>query len=280
LSGDGDARLRVLLTGAAGRIGEAFRAYVGDRYALRLAAHHPEKIADPGAHELIRLELADLDACRAACRDIDVVVHMGAIASPRVGFYEGLLDANIKGVYNILRAAKDQGCRRVVVASSVQAVAGYPLDVQVRTDDAPRPVNMYGVCKAFAEAACHHFAKVEGLSCIAVRIGSFEDDWVAKDPNARNLTTFISKRDMSELLVRCVEVDDVDFAVVHGVSDNRYKFLDMRDTREVLGFTPVDDAFRFFEMGLRYTDRWYDRTPQDETVRARPTETADKPPQS
>ena len=149
---DNENRLRVLLTGAAGRIGVPFCEYVGDRYALRLAAHHPAKIAKPGAHELIGLELADLDACRAACRDIDVVVHMGGIASPRVGFYDGLLDANIKGVYNILRAAKDQGCRRVIIASSVQAVAGYPLDVQVRTTDAPRPVNMYGVCKAFAEA--------------------------------------------------------------------------------------------------------------------------------
>lgn len=267
-----DIRLRVLITGAAGRIGMAFTAYAGDRYALRLAAHHPERIEDPGPHELIGLELADPDACQAACRDIDVVVHMGGIASPRVGFYEGLLDANIKGVYNILRAAKDQGCRRVIIASSVQAVAGYPLDVQVRTQDAPRPVNMYGVCKAFSEAACHHFARVEGLSCIAVRIGSFEDDWVVRDPNARNLTTFISKRDMSELLVRCIEVTDVDYAVVHGVSDNRYKFLDMRDTRELLGYTPVDDAFRFFDVGLRYTDRWYDRTPQDQNVRGRPDE--------
>jgi len=268
MSNSGD-RLRVLLTGAAGRIGVPFCEYVGDRYALRLAAHHPEKIADPGVHELIGLELADLDACRAACEDIDVVVHMGGIASPSVGFYDGLLDANIKGVYNILRAAVDQGCRRVIIASSVQAVAGYPLDVQVRTTDAPRPVNMYGVCKAFAEAACHHFAVVEGLSCIAVRIGSVDADWVRKDLNARNLSTYISQRDMSEMLVRCIEVPDVDFAVVHGASDNRYKFLDMRDTREVLGFTPLDDAFRVFDVGLNYSRRWYEKTPQDGNVRER-----------
>ena len=197
---------------------------------------------------------------------------MGGIASPGVGFYDGLMDANIKGVYNILRAAKDRGCRRVIVASSVQAVAGYPLDVQVRTTDAPRPVNMYGVCKAFAEAACHHFAVVEGLSCNAVRIGSFDAEWVRKDPNARNLSTYISRRDMSEMLVRCIEVPDVDFAIVHGASDNRYKFLDMRDTREILGFTPLDDAFRVFNVGLDCSKRWYERTPQDPNVRDRSKE--------
>lgn len=260
----------VLLTGAAGRIGAAFREYVGDRYPLRLAAHHPEKIADPGGHEMVGLELADPASCLAACEDIDVVVHMGGIASPSTGFYEGLLAANIKGVYNILRAAVDQGCRRVIVASSVQAVAGYPLDVQVRTGDAPRPVNMYGVCKAFAEAACHHFARVEGLSCIGIRIGSVEDGWVVRDPNARNLSTFISRRDMSELLVRCIEVPDVSYAIVHGVSDNRYKFLDMRDTRELLDYKPVDDAFRYFDVGLDYTDRWYDDAPADPNTRTRP----------
>jgi len=265
-----DHRPRVLLTGAAGRIGRPFTDYVGDRYRLRLAAHHPEKIPDPGPHELIGLELADPEACQDACRGIDVVVHMGGIASPGVGFYEGLLDANVKGVYNILRAATDQGCRRAIIASSVQAVAGYPLDVQVRTTDAPRPVNVYGVCKAFAEAACHHFSAVEGLSCIAVRIGSVEADWVRRDPNPRNLSTYISVRDMCELLVRCIEVEDVPYAVVHAVSDNRYKFLDMRDTRELLDFTPLDNAFDRFGVPLTYTDRWYEVTPQDPNTRRRP----------
>jgi nucleoside-diphosphate-sugar epimerase len=267
-----DKRKNVLLTGAAGRIGRAFWEDAGDRYAMRLAAHHPEKIEDPGEHELIGLEIADLDACYAACEGMDVVVHLAADPSPRADFYESLLDNNIKGVYNILRAAKDQGCERVIVASSVQAVTGYPLDEQVHTDSAPRPLNMYGVCKAFSEAAAHYFAATEGLSCIAVRIASFEADWVMRNPNARNLSTFISRRDMSQLLVRCIETPDVQFAVVHGVSDNRYKFLDMSDTKALLDYRPQDDSFRVFGIGLRYTDRWYEPSPSDPHGRRRPEE--------
>jgi len=258
---DSTQRLRVLLTGATGRIGTVFRAYVGDRYALRLGIHPSEALLDPYPYEQVALEIADLDACQAACAGIDIVVHLAAVTSGRTGFYEGLLDANIKGVYNILRAAKDQGCRRAVVASSVQAVEGYPLDVQVRTSDAPRPLNMYAVSKAFAEATCHYFAASEGLSCIAVRVGSFEADWVERDPNARNLTTFISQRDMSALLVRAIEVPDVPFAIVHGLSDNRYKRLDMTDTQTLLDYEPQDDSFRLFGVDLRYTDRWYKPTP-------------------
>ena len=246
---------RILITGAAGRIGTAFRQHAGDRYDLRLGVHHPEKLADPGSHEVFTLELADLDSCRGACEGIDVVVHLGGSPSPRADFYEVLLDSNIKGPYNILRAAADQGCRRVVLASSVQAVVGYPLDHQVRTDDAVRPLNMYGVCKCFAEAAAHYFAAVEGLSCIAVRIGSFESRWLERYPNARNLSTFVSARDMSDLLLRCVETPDVRFAIVHGVSNNRFKFLDLSDTREMLGYCPEDDAFARFT-DLQVSDAW------------------------
>ena len=104
----------VLLTGATGRIGTTFRAYLGDRYQLRLAVHHLDKLTDAGAHGAIELEIADPEACQRACAGMDVVVHLAAMATGRAPFYDALLDSNIKGVYNILRAAKDQGCRRVV----------------------------------------------------------------------------------------------------------------------------------------------------------------------
>jgi uronate dehydrogenase len=253
-----DQRLRVLLTGAAGRIGIAFRAHVRDRYHLRLGVHHPEKLGDPGGYEVWPLEIAEPASCQGACEGMDVVVHLAGSPSPGAGFYDTLLDSNIKGSYNILRAAADQGCARVVIASSVQAVVGYPLDVQVHTDSPVRPLNMYGVCKCFTEAAAHCFAAVEGLSCIVVRIGTFEADWVAQCPNARNLSTYVSKRDLSELLVRCIETPDVRYAIVHGVSDNRFKFLDLSDTRALLDYCPHDDAFVLFETSLSYSDQWFD----------------------
>ncbi len=267
-------RRHLLLTGATGQIGTAFRGYAGDRYRMRMAAHTPDEITGPewsdvAPNEVITLEVADPEACMAACEGIDTVVHLAAVTSSRVGFYDGLLDTNIKGLYNILSAAKAQGCRRAIVASSVQAISGYPLDVQARTGDAPRPLNMYAVTKAFAELMAHYFAITEGLPCIAIRVGSFEAEWVRRSPTARNLSTFISKRDISELLVRCIEAEDVQFAVVHGVSDNRFKRLDLTDTREKLGYQPRDDSFRIFETGLAYIDRWYDSAPGDPEKRER-----------
>ena len=247
---------RILLTGAAGRIGTAFREFTGERYRLRLGVHNLGKLTDPGGHEVIQLEVSELESCQKACQDMDVVIHLAGSPSPSADFYGTLLDSNIKGSYNILKAARDQGCRRVILASSVQAVVGYPLDVQVHTDSPVRPLNMYGVCKCFTEAAAHYFASVEGLSCIVVRIGSFESGWIKRMPNARNLSTFVSRRDMSHLLVRCVETPDVKFAIVHGVSDNRFKYLDITSTRELLDYYPQDDSFDLYGVNIQYSEQW------------------------
>ncbi len=165
---------KILVTGATGRIGKDFAILSADKYALRLTSRSLERLGDVAPHEAMALDLADPDACQRACEGIHTIVHLAAEASPSAGFYESLLDTNIKGAFNIFRAAKDQGCRRIIYASSIQAMEGNPLDVQGMTDRPLRPVNLYGVSKCFGEALAHYFAVTEGLSSIVVRVGSYE----------------------------------------------------------------------------------------------------------
>jgi len=250
---------KILLTGAAGRIGTSFRTFAGDRYAFRLVDRNLEKLGDPGEHEALEVNLADLDACQALCKDIHTVVHLAADPSPRSGFYESLLDNNIKSAYNIFRAAKDQGCQRVIFASSVHAVNAHPLDVQIHPEMPVRPGDMYGVTKVFGEATASYFADVEGLSSIAIRIGGYGGNrthW--ENPDARTLCTFVSARDLDHLIERCIETPDIHFAIVQAVSDNRFKRLDITSTRELVGYAPQDDAFQLFGTGIPYRERWYD----------------------
>ncbi len=248
---------RVLVTGAQGRIATAFREYVGNRYDLRLADRKADTDSPNGTPEVIAADVSDLETCMRLCEGMDTVLHLAADPSPRADFYESLLDNNVKAVYNIFRAAKDQGCRRVIVASSIQVIEGYPLDVQVRADAPIKPMNMYAVCKAFSEATAHYFAYGEGLSSIAVRVGGYEGnraDWPTRD--GRALSAFVSKRDLSHLFVQCIEHEDVQFAIVQAVSDNRFKRMDITSTRAVVGYHPQDDAFRLFEVGITDTPRW------------------------
>lgn len=258
---------KVLLTGASGRVGRGFLTYEAAAYDMRLAdrnldplLEHKEIDSIVAEAEIVQLDVADLDACYAVCQGIDTVVHMANDANAGADFYESLLDNNIKGTYNIFRAAKDQGCRRVIWASSVQAVAGYPLDVQVRVDMPPKPLNMYGAAKVFGEAMAHYFAYTEGLSSIAIRIGAFEynrDHW-DEQPDGRTLSTFLSARDLSHLIRQCIEVEDLPYAVFQGVSNNRFKRMDISNARALVGYAPLDDAFQRFETGIEYRQRWYD----------------------
>lgn len=252
-----ETQRKILLTGAAGGIGSSFWRYASDRYRFRLADRATERLAEGTAqgHEVYALEIADAAACQAACADIDTVIHLAADPNPTADFYGSLLDNNIKGTYNIFRAARDQGCRRVIYASSVQTIAGYPLDVQAEATAAVRPLNMYGVSKCFGEAVAAYFARAEGLSSIAVRIGSYDTgattgNWLRDDPNPYTLSGYVSAADLNQLLQRCVEVEDVQFAIVYGLSDNRFKRADLSATRELLGYQPQDDAFRIFQDDL------------------------------
>jgi NAD+ dependent glucose-6-phosphate dehydrogenase len=233
--------LKLLMTGAAGSIGTYYRNHVGDRYDLRLVDVHP--VENPGPHESRILDLSDPEAARQACEGIHTVLHLAANPHTTAEFYHDLLDPNFKAVYNVYRAAKDQGCSRVIFASSINAVAGYPKEQQIRPEDAPCPLNVYGASKAFGESLGAYFAAVEGLSVIAVRIGWFGTlDFInGHDDNAKSI--FVSHRDLAQLFDRCVETPGISFAVVHGTSNNRRLRMDLTATRQLLGYQPVDDAF-------------------------------------
>src|SRR5579875_2784942 len=194
---------RILLTGAAGGIGGALYRHAAGSYWFRLADRAGAALAAMVRHdhEAITLDIADLEDCRQACRDIDTVIHLAADPSPRADFYASLLENNIKGTYNVFRAALDQGCRRVIYASSVQVVAGYPVDVQAQDASPLRPTNMYGVSKCFGEAVAAYFARAEGLSSIVVRIGAYDvggdsSNWLRRTPNPLSLSAYVSERDL------------------------------------------------------------------------------------
>ena len=49
-----------------------------------------------------------------------------------------------------------------------------------------------------------------------------------------------SPRDAASLLALCVEADEIDFAIVNGISNHRHGRLDLEGTRRLLGFEPQD----------------------------------------
>ncbi len=241
---------RVLITGAAGDIGSSLVQYIDARqkpYSLRLA---DLSVSDPRG---MVTNISDLDACRQACEGIDTVIHLAADPDPSATF-DDLLPVNIVGPYNIFKAALEQGVKRVIFASSIHAVSGYPDDVQIHTDMPVRPEDLYGVSKAYGEALAAYYAYQTDLEAIAVRIGYFKrfEEW--PEPHPRELAVWSEPQDLCGLLVQCIEAElgDTPFVIAHGISNNQFKRMDISTTQQMLGYAPQSDAFAAW--GISFTD--------------------------
>ena len=110
--------MNILITGMSGLIGGAARQRLAS-YG-RLSALNRQ---DVDGIPTTQADLADLDAIRPAFDGQDTVVHLAAKASNNYPWQE-LLPTNIVGTRNVLEAARDAGCKRLIFASSGATVTG------------------------------------------------------------------------------------------------------------------------------------------------------------
>jgi uronate dehydrogenase len=241
---------KILITGGCGKIGSYFAKYVVDKYSVRVIDKVAWDDQQQGTFSVESMtgDLQDFAVCQKACEDIDVVIHLAADANPEADFDGSLLGNNIIATHNMFRAAKEAGCKRFIFASSAHVVSAYAADMQVNSDMAVRPGNIYGATKCFGEALAAYFAQVEGLPSIVLRIGAyiFPDEY--GQFGLEEIDAFLDPDDFNELLVQCIETPNIDFAIAHAISDNRYKRLDLTETKERFGYRPKTDAFELFNV--------------------------------
>jgi nucleoside-diphosphate-sugar epimerase len=231
-----DRNRRVVLTGAGGLIGRAITPLLPAGWELLRTDLR-------AADGIDALDVTDADACRAAFTGADAVVHLAAVPDPDAS-WEQLLPANVVGAHQVVRAAGDRGVRRLVLASSLQAVSAVPAETQLRSTDPARPANLYGATKAWAEALGSWIAATTATSVVALRIGYFARERPDPDAvSAAELAAWLSPRDAAELVRAAVEAEDLDFVVVNGTSANRYRRADLEDTIRRLGYQPTEDAW-------------------------------------
>ena len=231
---------RVLITGAAGNIGKVLRQGLRGRYPkLRLMDIAPLGEAAPG-EEISAADVRDMAAMEKLMAGVDCVVHLAGV--PSEDAWDKILPLNIVGCYNAFEAARRQGVRRFIFASSNHAVGFHRRERFIDNLVQPRPDSRYGVSKVFGEALGRLYADKHGMDVACLRIGSFRTP--DGPTNVRMLNTWISHRDMVQLVTRCIEAPSYHFIVVYGVSANLRSRWDNSNVR-FLGYRPQDNSETF-----------------------------------
>ncbi|WP_267641053.1 NAD-dependent epimerase/dehydratase family protein [Haloarchaeobius amylolyticus] len=271
----------VLVTGAFGRVGTALIEHLDDEYSFRYFDR-----ADAPGYDPVVGDVNDYEAFAPAFEGQDAVVHLAAAAAVDSDWND-VLESNLIGVRNCLRAAREHEVETVVFASSNHVVGMYeeehapdlyePDHPLTLDHTAPvRPDSYYGTSKVWGEALCRYFVEnfeypkqAYQLRICSVRYPEYDhpygdaergvDDgrWDRDSPEyreavARLKATWQSRRDIADLVRCCLDDDEVTFDIFYGVSDNSRRWFDIDHARSVVGYEPEDSA-----------DEW-DRPPETE----------------
>ena len=113
-------------------------------------------------------------AAATAAERPDVVIHLAAQVDVRRSVAEPAFDArvNVGGTVAVLEAARAAGARRVILASTGGALYGDGVALPTPEDVPLAPFSPYGAGKAAAELYCGLYARLHGLSTLALRFGN------------------------------------------------------------------------------------------------------------
>ena len=120
--------------------------------------------------ELFEGDIRSYHIVREAVQGVDFILHQAALPSVPRSIKDPLTtnEVNVVGTLNILNAAKDEGVKRIIYASS-SSIYG-DLETLPKTEDMlPKPLSPYAVSKLAGEKYCQVFTRLYGLETVALR---------------------------------------------------------------------------------------------------------------
>jgi hypothetical protein len=230
---------RIVITGAAGRIGTLLRARLGHSPGVEFVLLDRESDGQAG---ILPADLSRNDAdWTGLFAGVDAILHLAADPRPTAPWWS-ISENNITATLNVFRAAVAHKVRRVVYASSLQTMEGYRYGRGPITPEmSPRPTNWYGVSKLMGESMAKFFTEDHGLSTVCLRIGRPQTDGARprKTPPYWERTKILITEDLCQGVEKAVFATQIEFAVLPLVSDNPGMRWDLSETRRLLGYSPT-----------------------------------------
>ncbi len=203
-------RLKILVTGSAGHLGEALVRVMGvSGYDVRaIDIQDSPFTTDQGS-------LLDRKFVSHCMQGVHAVVHTATLHKPHVVTHtrQSFVDTNITGTLNLLEEAVLAGVKCFVFTSTTSVFGdalipepGVPA-AWVTEEHASIPKNIYGVTKMAAENLCQLFYRNQGLACVVLRTSRFFPE---EDDNKNTRQSFADENiKVCEFLSRRVDIADV-----------------------------------------------------------------------
>jgi UDP-glucose 4-epimerase len=238
--------MKVVVTGGTGRAG---------RYIIpELIAHGHEVVnADlvPGPEQgafFTKVDFTDFGQTVAALKGMDAVIHMAAIPDPLVAPEHVVFRVNMVSNWNVLEAAEIHGIRKVVMASSINAIGAVyskaavpPLYFPIDEEHPTRVEDGYALSKWLGEEMAVAFCRRREMQIANMRFHGLMDEETQlrlqetpiTDPGGRRAMAFWGWTDRQDAARACRLAIEKDW------TGHEAFFINGRDTTLSI---PTEDA--------------------------------------
>ena len=192
----------ILVTGGIGRIGRFTVAHLLDQgHQVRILDREAEPVIEPEARNFRQgaayhqIDITDQANLSPHFDGVDAVVHLAAIPYPIPDRDAEIFDINCAGTFNVYQAAADAGIRRIVSASSINALEnGFgmrPIPIQYFPIDEEHPTwtsDVYSFSKQVVEETAAYFWRRAAISGVCMRFPwVFNPAWMPAAETRSNL---------------------------------------------------------------------------------------------
>lgn len=234
-----EKKLRVMVTGHRGYIGSRFVEAVKQKY-------------DIVGYDIVEGDdILDYDNLKKKMKGVDIVVHEAAIPKPTPGkSFEDYFRTNVEGSLNVVRAAYENGVKRVVYASSTTVYGiegGIPFDYPIsegqkfvsqylKADSLhTRDIDLsYHISKVMAEQAMAWYGLNKKIQVIALRYGP--TDHV-------NLGAHVAIENVIQATDLAVSSPKEFWYEAFSIVDPDVDYIDISKARKMLGYSPIKKEY-------------------------------------
>ncbi len=236
--------MKVVVFGAAGWVGRAILENLKGHHEIRACDRGPESWQKAGPWsdgEIVDGNIADYDTVDQALDGVDAIIHAAVYFGAYDKDDQAPFQINLKGLWNVLEAARHRDISRIVHIGSCQVEhpQGTFFDTDIRRPDG----SLYAISKRLQEEMCRQFHEAFNTSIAVLRPCSIIDSRLSLSKYGQPIEAgswnigMVCRHDLAEASRMAIEKDDLGFEVLHMAGAKEAdQYCNTQRAREVLGF--------------------------------------------